>query len=42
MADEIGYSTLSVKSDTVNRLKEMREEQGVTTDELIKSLINEE
>lgn len=42
MPDEIGYATLSVKADTRNRVREMREEQDVTTDELIKLLLNEE
>lgn len=40
--NDIGYATISVKADTRNRVREIREERGVTTDELIKSLIDEE
>jgi len=35
-----GYTTISVKPSTRERVRELREERGQTTDELVKSLLD--
>ena len=36
-----GYTTISVKPSTRERVRELREDRGQTTNELVKSLLND-
>jgi len=38
--EELGYTTISVKPSTRERVRELREERDQTTDELVKSLLD--
>jgi hypothetical protein len=41
MSETTGYTSLSIKTDTAAQIREHRQNRGVTTDELLKSLLND-
>jgi len=40
MVDSTGYTTVSIKPDTRERIRELRHRRDTTTDELLKSLLD--
>lgn len=40
MPEVRGYTSLSIKTDTANRIRECRKRREVTTDELLRTLLD--